>query len=279
MLRTILGSFLALLGATAAVWSPFRAWYDGRPGRDFRLEDLFTSTGVSGAEAVLLGSLFLPFAVAAVVTLLGVILRSRLLVALAGVLVLGFTALWMVRQAQEQGSLTVAGDGTGLDHGAGMALGGSVLLFLGAALMRGRRASREPRYAPASEPHYAPAPDPGYAQPTTGAEQFTPYAPYDRTPPQEWGSPYAPTGPDDTYPGAPDHPTAPYPGSPDHPTATYPAAQPPAYDAPAPTEPSPYPPGIEGTGPPTRITWGSSAEHPPQDSGHRNRHRHSRQRH
>ncbi|AJE84703.1 hypothetical protein SLNWT_4327 [Streptomyces albus] len=265
MPRNILGSFLALLGATAAVWSPFRAWYDGRPGRDFRLEDLFTSTGVSGAEAVLLGSLFLPFAVAAVVALLGVVLRSRLLVALAGVLVLGFTALWMVRQAQDQGSLTVAGDGTGLDHGAGMALGGSVLLFLGAALMRGRRASRAPRYAPAAEPRYAPAPEPGYAQPATGAEQF---APYDRTPPQEWGSPYAPAGPDDTYPGAPDHPTA-----------TYPAAQQPAYEEPAPTEPGPYPPGTEGTGPPTRITWGSSAEHPPQGAGHRHRHRRSHQHH
>ncbi|MGW3623763.1 hypothetical protein [Streptomyces sp. NPDC000880] len=41
MTRNIIGSFLALVGAAAAVWSPFRGWYDGRHGRDYRVQDLF----------------------------------------------------------------------------------------------------------------------------------------------------------------------------------------------------------------------------------------------
>ncbi|MET9915964.1 hypothetical protein ABZZ04_02640 [Streptomyces sp. NPDC006435] len=32
MIRNVLGSVLALAGAAAAVLSPFRDWYDGRPG-------------------------------------------------------------------------------------------------------------------------------------------------------------------------------------------------------------------------------------------------------
>ncbi|MCF3125642.1 hypothetical protein IPZ68_39005, partial [Streptomyces arenae] len=106
MVRNVLGSILALIGATAAVWSPFQAWYDGRHGRHFRLDELFSGTGITDARAELFGSLFLPFAFAALLTLVGVLLRSRLMVGCAGVVVLGFTVLWMVRQGQAEGSLT-----------------------------------------------------------------------------------------------------------------------------------------------------------------------------
>lgn len=119
MVRNVLGSILALLGATAAVSSPFRAWYDGRHGRYYRLGDLFTSTGVTDARTQLFGSLLLPFVVAAAVTLIGVVLRSRLLVAFAGVVVLAFTVLWMVRVGQAEGRMVVAGDGSGLGLGVG----------------------------------------------------------------------------------------------------------------------------------------------------------------
>ncbi|QKW07168.1 hypothetical protein HUT18_12935 [Streptomyces sp. NA04227] len=177
--RYLLGSVLALVGAAAAVWSPFRAWYDGRHGRDFRLEDLFSSTGVSNTNAELLGSLFLPFAVAAVVTVIALALRSRLLLVLAGLIVLGFTALWMTRQAQEDGSLRVAGDGTGLDHGAAMALGGALLLLLAAAVLPGRKSKRRSDRAVSSAPtaayETAAAPPPA---PTTTA--VPPSAAYDR---------------------------------------------------------------------------------------------------
>ncbi|OKJ99584.1 hypothetical protein AMK26_26535 [Streptomyces sp. CB03234] len=149
MVRNVIGSILALVGAAAAVWSPFRAWYDGRHGRDYRIADLFS--GISESKADLWISILLPFAFAALVTLVGLLLRSRLLVVLAGLIVLGFTILWMIRQGQAAGSLSVESDGSGLGPGVALAAGGGVLLLLAAVLMSGRRRAYEP-YEP-DEPH------------------------------------------------------------------------------------------------------------------------------
>lgn len=96
MIRNVLGSVLALAGAAAAVLSPFRDWYDGRLGRHYRIAELFT--GITAARPGPLDSVLLAFLFAALLTVAGVVLRSRLLVAAAGVVVLGFTVLWMVRQ-------------------------------------------------------------------------------------------------------------------------------------------------------------------------------------
>lgn len=136
MIRGILGWLLALTGAAAAVWSPFRAWYGGRHGSGIRVDDLFTDVGVSPRGAALFGSLFLPMLFAALLAVLGLLLRSRAAVAAAGVIVLGFTVLWMVRQAQFSGSLTAGGDG--LDTGVAAAVGGGLLLLLAAWLLPGR---------------------------------------------------------------------------------------------------------------------------------------------
>ncbi len=57
------------------------------------------------------------------------------MVALAGLVVLGFTILWMVRQGQAAGSLVVGGDGEGLQVGVVNALAGGVLMLIGALLM------------------------------------------------------------------------------------------------------------------------------------------------
>ena len=164
MIRNVLGPVLALLGAAAAVLSPFRDWYDGRLGRHYGIDGLFT--GITGAHPAVLGSVLLPFLFAAVLAVAGVVLRFRPMVAVAGALVLGFTVLWMVRQGQAAGSLTVAGDGSGLQAGVAGAAGGGVLLLLGAALMRGRgggaawrrRRSRRRRDEPYAAPGSA-APD------------------------------------------------------------------------------------------------------------------------
>ncbi|MGW1374825.1 hypothetical protein ACWD6P_11220 [Streptomyces sp. NPDC002446] len=134
MVRNVLGSLIALVGATAAVWSPFRPWYDGRHGSDVRIEDLFN--GITRHGAALFGSVLLPMAFAAVLTLIGVALRSRALVALASVVVLGFTILWMVRQGQAASELTAGARGLGV--GVANALGGGALMLLGALIMRGR---------------------------------------------------------------------------------------------------------------------------------------------
>ncbi|WP_127201737.1 hypothetical protein [Streptomyces sp. Z26] len=139
--RNVLGSLLALLGAALAVWSPFLDWYGGREGRDFRVGELFTSDGVSGVDATLLRGLFLPMAVAAVVALVGVLLRSILLLGLAGLAVLAFTVLWMVRQGQAAGSIAV-GEGPSLGAGVALAFCGGLVLLGGALGVRGRRRRR-----------------------------------------------------------------------------------------------------------------------------------------
>jgi hypothetical protein len=155
VVRNALGSLVALAGATAAVWSPFRAWYDGRHGVDYRVTDLFG--GITPAGAVPFDSILLPMAFAALLALVGVALRSRSLIALAGLVVLGFTVLWMVRQGQAAGSLTVGTHGRGLHVGVLNALGGGALLLLGAMVMRGRNGRhhlhREPGPEEPEVPH------------------------------------------------------------------------------------------------------------------------------
>ncbi|WP_330297008.1 hypothetical protein [Streptomyces sp. NBC_00503] len=167
MIRNALGSLMGLVGATAAVWSPFRAWYDGRQGRDYRVQELFTSTGITDTKADLLGSLLLPFIFAALLTLGAILLRSRLLMALSGVVVLGFAVLWMVRQAQEAGSLSVGDDGFGLGDGLASAFGAGALLLLAAVVMSGRPRRRgrrgrtsAPEPEPTPEPHITQEPEP-----------------------------------------------------------------------------------------------------------------------
>ncbi|MFB7029494.1 MULTISPECIES: hypothetical protein [unclassified Streptomyces] len=190
MIRNVAGAVLALAGATAAVLSPFRAWYDGRHGRDYAIDELFT--GITDAKAGLWWSLLLPFAFAALLTLVGLVLRSRLLVALAGLVVLGFTVFWMVRVGQYEGSLTVDGAGTGLGDGVANALGGGVLLLLGALVMSGRKRRKDrkgpeepsaypppsgpdPRATPVSDPYGAPAGDPREASSPGPYDAYDPY--------------------------------------------------------------------------------------------------------
>ncbi|MFE8913297.1 hypothetical protein [Streptomyces globisporus] len=140
MIRNVLGSLVALAGAASAVLSPFRDWYGGRAGRDYRVGDLFE--GITPVESGVLVSILLPFLGAALLVIAGVVLRSRLVVALAGLVVLGFTILWMVRQGQAAGSLVVGGDGAGMRVGVANALAGGVLMLIGALLMSGRRGRR-----------------------------------------------------------------------------------------------------------------------------------------
>lgn len=68
---------------------------------------------MTDSGAGLFASMFLPLLVGAVLAVLGVVFRSRLLVLAAGIITLGFAILWMVRQGQAEGSLTVTGTATG----------------------------------------------------------------------------------------------------------------------------------------------------------------------
>ncbi|MEE1737530.1 hypothetical protein PUR49_13630 [Streptomyces sp. BE147] len=185
MIRNVLGSVVALIGAAGAVQSPFLRWYDGRFGHDYRVQDLFG--GITATSSAVMSSILLPFLFAALVVVVGVVLRSRLLVAFAGVVVLGFTVLWMVRQGQAAGSLAVASDGSGLQWGVAGALAGGVLILLGALLMSGRpkRVAR----------HAEPYPAPGREHPDTWPPTQEPGMSAQTSPwPEPEPEPY--TGPD-----------------------------------------------------------------------------------
>jgi hypothetical protein len=216
MIRNSLGSLLALIGAAAVVWSPFRPWYDGRNGRDFRIDQLFGGDGITTTGAALFTGLFLLMLVVAVVAVVGAVLRSRMMVAVAGVLALGFTVLWMVRQGMAAGTLTM-GDVGGVASGAWLALGGSVVLLLASAGMKGRRTTA--RHGRGSR-HLDAAPvAPGHREESARLEQ--PYA----GPPQEPGA-YPPQEPPASQPGqAPGQQMPPPESAPDN-TRPFPKAPP-----------------------------------------------------
>ncbi|MGW4625239.1 hypothetical protein [Streptomyces rubiginosohelvolus] len=201
MIRNVLGSVVALAGAASAVLSPFRDWYGGRVGHDYRVRDLFE--GITPVESGVLVSVLLPFLAAALLVVLGVVLRARLVVALAGLVVLGFTILWMVRQGQAAGALVVGGDGAGLQVGVVNALAGGVLMLIGALLMSGRRSRRERgavREREPVEPFAVPAADQVDTWPPTQepgmSVQMSPW-------PEPEVDPY--TGPDPRDPVHPQH--------------------------------------------------------------------------
>jgi hypothetical protein len=154
-MRNTVGVVLALVGAAAAVLSPFRAWYDGRHGSNIRVQDLFT--GITSVDADLPASVFLPLGFAAFVTVMAVILLSRPLLAASGLVMLGTAALWMARQSQTPEGLDTDRLGPGLAN----AIGGGALLLLAALIARGRRRARP---APARTPEGGRRPPPHHSQ-------------------------------------------------------------------------------------------------------------------
>ncbi|WP_329128359.1 hypothetical protein [Streptomyces caniferus] len=262
MVRNVLGSLIALAGAAAAVWSPFRPWYDGRHGRNIRIEDLFN--GITRTSAALFGSILLPMAFAALLTLIGVALRSRALITVAGLVVLGFTILWMVRQGQAASELTAGARGLGV--GVASALGGGALLLLGALIMRGRgrrgydRGYDERRY---DDGRYGPdAHDDHYDR----RGPYDPHTPYPPGTPEPWdaGRPGAEEWNPEPYPTGPG--PGPGPGGPDH-GAHGPQGDTPT--APLPVTPPPPQPGQQQpTQPAQRPQQPQQPQHPqhPQQS-------------
>lgn len=138
-MRNVLGGLLALIGAAATLISPWQAWYDNRHGSSYKFYEVFGS-GVTASRSGIMDSVFLVFLVMAVLAVFGVLLRSRALVLAAGVVALGFTILWMVRQGQAAGELTITGlNNRGLGSGVAYAFGGGLLMVIGALMMAGRR--------------------------------------------------------------------------------------------------------------------------------------------
>ncbi|NGN68361.1 hypothetical protein G5C51_31240 [Streptomyces sp. A7024] len=168
--RYLIGSALVLLGAAAAVWSPFRPWYDGRHGRDYGIGQLFD--GITGNRSPIMESIMLPMIAAALLAVIGVLMRSRIAITLAALVVLATVVLWMIRQGQVADGLTVNADGTGMDIGVANAWFAAVSMLLGVAIMgnprraKGRRRKGDTIVAPAPTSAYergrehAPEPQP-----------------------------------------------------------------------------------------------------------------------
>jgi hypothetical protein len=138
-MRNVLGSLLALIGAAATLVSPWQPWYNNRHGSGYKFYEVFGS-GITPSGSAVMDSVFLVFLVMAILTVVGVLFRSRALVGCAGVVALGFTILWMVRQGQAAGELTITGaNNRGLGSGVAWAFAGSLLMITGSLLMTGRR--------------------------------------------------------------------------------------------------------------------------------------------
>jgi hypothetical protein len=136
-MRNVIGAVLAVLGAAATLVSPWQSWYSGRHGSSYKFWEIFGS-GVTDSRSGIMDSVFLIFLITAVLAVAGALLRSRALVGFAAVVALGFSILWMVRQGQAAGELVITTKGTGLGQGVANALGGSVLMLIGALMMTGR---------------------------------------------------------------------------------------------------------------------------------------------
>lgn len=174
-MRNIIGGLLALIGAAATLISPWQAWYNNRHGSTYKFYEVFGS-GITVSKSGIMDSVFLVFLVMAILTVVGVLLRSRVLVLAAGVISFGFTILWMVRQGQAAGQLTITGDNNhGLGSGVAWAFGGGLLMIIGGLVMIGR-----PREVVAVAGARAPVAE--RAAPTTaaGTTTATTTAPADR---------------------------------------------------------------------------------------------------
>jgi hypothetical protein len=143
MWRNTMGSVLAVVAAAAAVVSVWFDWYGNRDGWRFKWPQLFTDTGITPDNANWFTGMFLPMLVGAALAVAAILLRSRLLMLLSAVVVLGFAILWLVRQYNVADSLTVGAGG--LKWPALLPLGAGVLLLVSAASMAGRHVARHKR--------------------------------------------------------------------------------------------------------------------------------------
>jgi hypothetical protein len=145
-MRNTVGAMMALIAAAAAVSSPFRDWYDGRRGSHIRVHDAVV--GITPMNADLMASVFLPLAFAAFVAVVSVIMLSRPLMVLSGLLVWTTSVLWMASQAgTPQGLHTDL-----LGRGVANAMGAGALLLVASFVVRGRlRRRARPGYEAAAK--------------------------------------------------------------------------------------------------------------------------------
>ncbi|MCG8920661.1 hypothetical protein L6E12_33360 [Actinokineospora sp. PR83] len=122
-MRMVLSLLLGIGGLVAVGFGVTRPWFEGRPGTELPVADLFG--GVTRDTASLLTSLAAPIAVAGLVSLYGLLL-SRGVARVGGALLVAVSLGW-VAQAREVVSLG------SLESGVWNTVCGSLLVLVGAA--------------------------------------------------------------------------------------------------------------------------------------------------
>jgi hypothetical protein len=164
--RTI-GALIGAVGALGVAASAYLDWFAGQMPTEIPLERLF-STNVSGTASAYWTSMAAPLAVAGVIGVLGGLLRSRLVITLAGLLGLATLVLWVLMQAIDLSPEDLQAS----DYEAGLwvCVASLVVLTAGVLLMGGSRRDDSPT------PDQSPARNQPAAvdEPATAEEQHRP---------------------------------------------------------------------------------------------------------
>ena len=96
--RRVAGAIVAALGALAVAASAYLDWFEDEMPRDMPLERLF-QTEVNGGADNYWTSVAAPLAVVGVVGVIGLLLRSRLVLSVAGLIGLATLTLWIIMTA------------------------------------------------------------------------------------------------------------------------------------------------------------------------------------
>jgi len=139
--RRVAGAFLALLGAVGVTASAYLNWFGDRTPEAAPLDRLFQS-GVTEQASSYWTSVALPLALVTVLAVVGVILRSRIVLVVAWLIGAATLVLFVVQQANDTAGFAI-GD---LQTGVWVALAGLLVMLLG-VLSMGGRAHPEPGWA------------------------------------------------------------------------------------------------------------------------------------
>ncbi|MGH8776204.1 MAG: hypothetical protein ACRDWI_13905 [Jiangellaceae bacterium] len=143
--RRTAGAVVGALGGAGVAASAYLEWLDDQTPRDMPLERLF-QTEISGGSSSYWTSVAAPLAIAGVIALIGLVLRSRLVLTVAGLVGLATLALWIVMTAIDLSPDDL--EASDYQPGVWVCVAGLVVLLIGIVGM-GRRYRRDVRPEPA----------------------------------------------------------------------------------------------------------------------------------
>lgn len=133
--QRVAGAFLALLGAVGVTASAYLSWFSDRTPESAPIDRLFES-GVTEQASSYWTSVALPLAVVTFVAAIGVLLRSRVVLAVGWLIGLATLVLFVVQELNDAADFAI-GD---LQAGAWVAIAGLIIMLVGVVSMGGRPA-------------------------------------------------------------------------------------------------------------------------------------------